>query len=153
MIFSQKKYAVTYFPLRLWNMGDINFSAVATKCLTIGDIRSKVSLTFWVICHSDIYDLFPRAWWSSNNVEPTASFNIMWLFLTINFRDETWRGKRIKRTGKFWFRPSERTKHDHSQYKRSFSREGVFTIWQKTACRRIFGKSSGDLQRIHTAEW
>ena len=42
-------------------MGDINFSAVATKCLTIGDIRSKVSLTFWVIGHSDIYDLFPRA--------------------------------------------------------------------------------------------
>ena len=89
----------------------------------------------------------------ANNVEPTASFDIILLFLTINFRDDTWRGKRIKRTGKFWFRPSERTKHDHSQYKRSFSREGVFTIWQKTACRRIFGKSSGDLQRIHTTEW
>ena len=26
---------------------------------------------------------------SANNVEPTASFNIILLFLTVNFRDET----------------------------------------------------------------
>ena len=42
-IFSQTKYAVIYFSLRptqLLNMGEICFSAVATKCVTIGNIHS-----------------------------------------------------------------------------------------------------------------
>ena len=83
-------------------MGEINFSGISTKCLTIGDIRSKVSLTFWVIV-TRIYMIYFRElddhpseeecsmsqFSFANNVEPTASFNIILLFLTINFRDET----------------------------------------------------------------
>ena len=83
-------------------MGEINFSAVATKCLTIADIRLKFHLPFGLFI-TPIYMIYfrelddhPREEECSmsqfsfaNNVEPTASFNIILLFFTINFRDET----------------------------------------------------------------